>query len=557
MRSPIGSAALGVLAAVSVLLVPASSALAQGQILVFSGDPAGQGFNDPTPVAPVGGNAGTTLGAQRANVFLHAAAIWTEKLQPTSDIFVLATFEPLGANVLGSAGTTFIFRDFPGEEYAGTWYHSALADKLAGFDLNPGFFDIRARFSSQFAFYLGFDNNEPPNLVDLLPVVLHEMGHGLGFANFADESTGQLAGGFGDIYSAYTLDVTTGKRWNDMTDAERAASAINVRKVSWDGKHVNDAVPSVLKPGEPSLVITTPPGLGAFSVGAAAFGPPVAAPGITGNIAVGLDPVDAAGPSPTDGCSALTNGAQLTGKIVLLDRGTCTFVIKVKNAQNAGAIAVVIADNQPGDPPQGLGGADPTIIIPSVRISLGAGNAIKAALAGGPVNGTLGVDLSILSGTDRVRHLMMVAAFNPVVPGSSISHYEAVAFPNQLMEPAINGDLTSSVQPPQDLTLPLMTDVGWFSDHDGVPDGRDACLGSAQTPTVVIESCVSTAPNNVSSDGCRVSDKVDDCAAGARNHGGFVSCVAQLGNDLQKAGIITGGQKGSLQSCAAQSSIGH
>lgn len=553
MRSPIASMALVV--STAFMLLMASPALAQGQILVFSSDAPGTGFFDPTPVPPVGGNPGTTLGAQRANVFLLAAAIWTQKLQPTTDIFVLATFEPLGANVLGSAGTVGIIRDFPGAEYPATWYHSALADKLAGEDLLPAFFDIRARFSSQFAFYLGFDNNEPPGLVDLLPVVLHEMGHGLGFANFTDETSGTQAFGFDDIFSAYTLDVTTGKRWNDMTNAERQASAINVRHVSWDGLHVNAAVPSVLSPGEPNLAIASPAGLGPFAVGAASFGPPIGASGITGNIVVGLDAANAAGPSTTDGCTALTNSAQTTGKIVLLDRGTCTFVVKVKNAQNAGAIAVVIADNAAGEPPAGLGGADPTIIISSVRISLNAGNAIKAALAGGPVSGTLGLDLSILAGTDRVRHLMMLAAFNPVVPGSSISHYEAVAFRNQLMEPAINGDLTSSVQPPEDLTLPEMTDVGWFSDHDGVPDGRDACLGSAQTPTVVIQSCVSTAPNTVFSDGCRTSDKVAACAAGARNHGAFASCVAQLGNDLKKAGIITGDQKGSLQSCAAQSSL--
>jgi hypothetical protein len=74
---------------------------------------------------------------------------------------------------------------------------------------------------------------------------------------------------------------------------------------------------------------------------------------------------------------------------------------------------------------------------------------------------------------------------------------------------------------------------------------------------VVIQSCVSTAPNTVFPDGCRTSDKVARCADGARNHGGFVSCVAQLGNDLKKAGIITGDQKGSLQSCAAGSSIGN
>ena len=551
MRAPFGSMAL---ATALTVLVSASPAFAQGQIRVFSSDAQGTGFFDPTPAAPVGGNPGTTLGEQRQNVFLLAAAIWTEKLQPTTDIFVIANFVPLAANVLGSAGTIFIFRDFPGAEYPSTWYHSALGDKLAGQDLDPTVFDIQARFSTNFVFYLGFDNNEG-TLVDLLPVVLHEMGHGLGFANFVNELDGSSPQGLGDIFSAYTLDVTTGKRWNDMTAAERAVSAINVRHVSWDGLHVNEAVPSVLLPGEPSLVIASPAGLGPYAVGAASFGPQITAPGITGNIVVGLDPADAAGPSPTDGCSPLTNGAQITGKIALLDRGTCGFIVKVKNAQNAGAIAVVIADNAPGDPPQGLGGADPTIIISSVRISITAGNQIKAALNSGPVNGTLGVDLSILAGTDRVRGLMMLAAFNPVISGSSISHYEPVAFRNLLMEPAINNDLTSSVEPPLDLTLPQMTDVGWFSDHDGVPDGRDACLGSAQTPTVEVQSCVSTAPNVVFSDGCRISDQVEACAAGASNHGGFVSCVTHLVNDLRKAGVLTQAQRNSLHDCAAGSSL--
>ena len=323
MPSPLGSTFLGVSAALTLVLAQASPALAQGHILIFSGDPPGAGFNDPTPVAPVGGNPGTTLGAQRANVFLRAAEIWTSKLQPTTDINVLATFEPLGANVLGSAGVLFVLRDFPGAEYPLTWYHPALADKLAGFDLGgPTPVDIRARFSSQFAFYLGFDNNEPPGLVDLLPVVLHEFGHGLGFANFVDEASGTRPADLGDIFSAYTLDVSTGKRWNDMTIAERQASAINVRKVSWDGLHVNAAVPSVLSPGEPSLVIATPAGLGPFALGLASFGAQLVAPGITGSIALGLDAANAAGPSTTDGCSPLTNGAQTTGRIVLLDRGS-------------------------------------------------------------------------------------------------------------------------------------------------------------------------------------------------------------------------------------------
>jgi len=50
---------------------------------------------------------------------------------------------------------------------------------------------------------------------------------------------------------------------------------------------------------------------------------------------------------------------------------------------------------------------------------------------------------------------------NPLQSGSSVSHWDTSAFPNLLMEPAINNGLTQSVEPPQDLTLELLKDTGW------------------------------------------------------------------------------------------------
>lgn len=544
LRRSIGLLAAG-------LVLAAGPAFAQGQIIIVNIDGAGEGFNDPAPAAPVGGNPGTTLGQQRLNVFEHAANIWESALHPTTDIFVTAAFNPLGPGVLGSAGTTFVFRDFPGAELTGTWYHSALTDRLFGSDGAPGFADINTQFSSTFVFYLGFDNNEGA-LVDLLPVVLHELGHGLGFANFVTEATGTLFLGFKDVYSEYTLDVDTGKIWNEMTDAERQASALNVRKVSWNGINVNEAVPDVLSPGEPILLVNSPTGLGPFFIGTAAFGAPLTAAGVSGDVVVGLDPaIPVTSPTTTDACSPLTNAAEVAGKIALVDRGTCTFIVKVKNAQDAGAIAVLVADNVVASPPPGLGGVDPTIVISSARITLADGNTIKARLAAAEtVNVNLTIDTSILAGTDRVQGLMLTAALNPVAPGSSISHWDAVASRNQLMEPAINPDLTSSVQPPEDLTLPQMVDVGWFSDQDGVPDGRDSCIGSDQRSTVFVGECDSGSPNLVFTDGCRISDFIEDCAEGAGNHGQFVSCVSHTLNDLKA--FLTNEQRQAIHRCASR-----
>jgi hypothetical protein len=50
---------------------------------------------------------------------------------------------------------------------------------------------------------------------------------------------------------------------------------------------------------------------------------------------------------------------------------------------------------------------------------------------------------------------------DPFQGGSSVSHWDTIAFPNLLMEPNINGDLTHSVTVPQDLTRQLLLDIGW------------------------------------------------------------------------------------------------
>ena len=537
---------------VGLLLVPRLAA-AQGSILVDFFAASGTGFADNTPATPVGGNPGITIGQQRIYVFLQAAAIWTQALKPANDIYMAAQFTPLGPNVLGSAGPRFIWSNFPGAELPNTWYFDSLADHLTNGDLSPPTYDIQANFSTQFAFYLGFDGNEPAGQSDLLAVVLHEMGHGLNFANAVNETDGSIpvptgaTTAFGDIYSQYTQDVTTGKTWNSMTAAERATSALNVRHVSWSGLNLKLNQYKVLERGEPAVRLTSGGATVTAMLGSASFGPALTATGTTGNVVAAIDAADAAGPSTTDGCSAITSDVR--GAVALIDRGTCGFVIKVANAQAAGAIAVLIGDNVLSLPPSGLGGADPTITIPAGRIGLPDATAIRTQLAGGQaVRARMLLDTSVFAGTDRVKRQVMLAALNPVAPGSSISHFDAVASRNLLMEPAINGDLTSSVQPPADLTLPLLTDLGWFTDRDGVQDGVDACLGSNTTPTVVLNSCDSFVPNTTYPSGCTTSDVLAACRAVPSRL--YPSCIALATSVLRFAGEISGAQQGAIVRCA-------
>jgi hypothetical protein len=315
-----------------------------------------------------------------------------------------------------------------------------------------------------------------------------------------------------------------------MSNAERVASALNARRVVWDGDQVTSRSSDVLQAGTPILTVSSPASVsGYYPVGAAQFGAPLAAPGVSGQLVQAIDPSDAAGLSTFDACSPLTNAAAVAGKIALVDRGTCGFIVKVKNAQDAGALAVVVADNAAGGPPAGLGGVDATIVIPSARIMLPDGNILKAALGAG-VNVTLGVEAAMYLGTDEQDRLQMNAP-NPLVAGSSISHWDPVAFPNQLMEPNINGDLTHNVSG-VDLTLDLMRDLGWYPDPDldMLADDQDNC------PLV---ANADQADNDTDGDGDACDDDDDnDTVVDASDNCPFDSNTDQADNDGDGAGDV-------------------
>ena len=221
-------------------------------INTINNDGAGEGLNDSAAKTPEGGNNGTTLGAQRLNLLNFAAQIWGAYLDTNIPIQVGSNFDPQPCDnngaTLGSAGPNGAFRDFPGAEFTGTWYPDALADKQAGANQQAGA-DINQTLNSNIdtgclngqTYYYGFDNNPPAGKINLITTVLHELGHGLGFLTYADAQTGQLMQGLPDVYTNNMFDRTTNKRWNQMTNAERMASALNNRNVVWDGANIRIA----------------------------------------------------------------------------------------------------------------------------------------------------------------------------------------------------------------------------------------------------------------------------------------------------------------------------
>ncbi|PKN93168.1 MAG: hypothetical protein CVU44_12125 [Chloroflexi bacterium HGW-Chloroflexi-6] len=125
---------------------------------------------------------------------------------------------------------------------------------------------------------------------------------------------------------------------------------------------------------------TTASVLGTHSATEAAFGPDLAVGDLTGTLALGLDAVGTLG----DGCEAITS--DVTGKIALIDRGSCSFQTKVYNAEQAGAAGVLIANNVAGFPiTMGDDSTVPAVTIPAMMTTLAVGDTLKTELGLGAV----------------------------------------------------------------------------------------------------------------------------------------------------------------------------
>ena len=190
------------------------------------------------------------------NAFQAAVNIWQTEVSSAVPIFVEADFTDLGSSgLLGEAGSAANPQELLGG-LAATFYPFPLANNLAGTDtgmaLGPEASDITGQFNSNASvrWYFGTDGLTPSGKVDFESVVLHELGHGLGFIGGASLSGGKGAirtNGDPYVYDLFPADAPTGG--NHLVNSPgiypdpgtALAAALQSNSVYWDGVNANAA----------------------------------------------------------------------------------------------------------------------------------------------------------------------------------------------------------------------------------------------------------------------------------------------------------------------------
>lgn len=189
-----------------------------------------------------------------------AIDIWSENFASTVPVNVNVKWGSSSSyGVLASASAKNNFSNFNGAPDRTLYYASALANALAGRDLDPSSPEVEISITSNAPWYYGIDGNCPPRSFDLVSVILHELGHGLGFVsgNYYDSFSG-----FGRVdqptpFDAYAQ-LPDGRRLADLPSPSLEAGRAMTSSLFWSGENAIKAnngikpklyTPSVYEPG--------------------------------------------------------------------------------------------------------------------------------------------------------------------------------------------------------------------------------------------------------------------------------------------------------------------
>jgi YVTN family beta-propeller protein len=229
-------------AALCALLCLALGAATAGAVPleIAYGNGEGEGFFD------------AKRGAGRRAAFEFAADFWARTLAGDVPVVVDATMLPLGGGgasaLLASAGTVTIHRNFSGGQ-PDTWYGAALANQLAGGDLNGETAEITIRFNEDVdgpevlgsvSWYYGLDARAGAD-IDLVTIALHEIGHGLGFFETVEPARGGWRSGDDPAIFDRMLFRPGVGGFAEMLAAERLAAIVATGRLLWGGAFVTAA----------------------------------------------------------------------------------------------------------------------------------------------------------------------------------------------------------------------------------------------------------------------------------------------------------------------------
>ena len=233
-------------------------------------------------------------------------------------------------------------------------------------------------FDFEVDFSLPPSENLDPSITNLFYVnnMMHDIWYRYGFdessGNFQENNYGN--GGFGS--DSVNADGQDGSGFNNASfgtppDGQNPQMTMFL----WSGP-----------PGDP-LTILNGELAGEYTGQPAAFGESLPSDNpLTGELALLYDQPDLNedSPDPHDACQTITNGSDLVGKIVVIRRGTCEFGFKILAAENAGAIAVIMVNNEEGGPiTMGAGEVGGSVTIPSIMVGQADGEALISALQAG------------------------------------------------------------------------------------------------------------------------------------------------------------------------------
>ncbi len=497
-------ALLGAVAVGAAVAALSGNVAAELSFEVSYADSAGTGFFDDTPVADAPGNPGSTLGEQRRTAFEYALGIWAEALDSAVPIAIEARFSQVlscdeSSAVLGGAAPTSLLRGFAGAPRGDRYYASALADRLAGRDLDPGNADIAASFNPALdagscLAGTGWDYSlgTTTGTTNFVNTALHELAHGLGFTNGVDPLSGSGDPGF-TPFDGLLFDRQLGRYWDQMTPQERMDSARKPLQLVWAGSEVNRRAAEVLALGAPYVDLSVFVSPGQSEVDARVVLSLVAE--VNRGPRVSLPPVQAPLLVLPSGAACGPLG-DVGGAVILLTADApCAVDEQLLACSDAGAAAVLLqADGTtlPPSPPrlQAEGIAMPILVLGQEDFER-----VAELANSGLVGVLLGLDEARFAGADSKGRVLMNAS-DPVRAGSSLAHWDGSTrrpgaegeATGLLMEPVVRELVDNDVS---ELTVQLLRDVGWADSEcgNGELEPGEGCDDGADNSDSVADAC--------------------------------------------------------------------